>query len=427
MRRLFQTVAGRTLAEKILSRAAGGIDARAGDVIEAEPDLVFSHENTYLVNRSFSELGLAKPWDSSKIAVFLDHRTPANNAQTAAVHARIRELVRLYGIEKFFDVGEGVCHHLLVEHRLARPGQLILGADSHTTTAGAVGAFGAGIGATEMAGVWATGSIWLKVPETIRVVLDGHLNPGCFPKDIALYLAKMLGPSGADYRCVEFGGTHIVDSSLAGRMVLCNMAAEMGAKAAIVPADSAVKTWYEGCGPSQCGVGSDPDAAIERRLAVNVSEIPPIVSGPDRIDWSDEVGKFRDVRIDQAFIGTCTNGRLEDLISAARVLKERHVAGGVRLLIAPASRKVLDDAVEIGVAQTLLKAGGTILPPGCGPCLGAHEGVLAPGEVCVSSSNRNFRGRMGSEEAKIYLASPATVAMSAVRGRIADPREVLSE
>jgi len=380
-----------------------------------------------LVNRSFAELGLERPWDVSKVAVFLDHRSPANSAQTAAVHARIRELVKRFGIEKFYDVGEGICHNLLVERRLIAPGQLVLGADSHTTTAGAVGAFGTGIGATEMAGIWATGSIWLKVPETIHIALNGHLSSGSFAKDIALFIARLLGPSGADYRCVEYGGTHLIDCSIASRMVLCNMVAEMGAKTAIVPADSTTSSWYSGVALHGAGeMCSDCDAVFDREMAVDVSKIPPMVSGPDRIERSDSVEKFIGISVDQAFIGTCTNGRLEDLFAASRILKGRCVAKGCRLVVAPASRGVLEAAVEAGVAQVLLKAGATILPPGCGPCLGSHEGVLAPGEVCISSSNRNFRGRMGSEDAKIYLASPATVAASAVRGKIADPREMMT-
>ncbi len=418
-------MSGRTTAEKILSRAAGA-EAKAGDVVEARPDLVFSHENTFLVNRSFSELGLEEPWDKSKIVVFLDHRAPANNAQTASVHGRIRELVRRYGIERFYDVGEGICHNLLIEERLARPGQLVLGSDSHTTTAGAISAFGAGIGATEMAGVWATGSIWLKVPETLKVDLDGHLPIGSYSKDIALQLARMLGHSGADYRCMEFGGSYLMDATIASRMVLCNMAAEMGAKAAIAPPDAIVSSWFaKDPDDDVLFLNSDEDAQFERHVRFDVSEVPPTVSGPDRVDASDSVDKFLDLHVDQAFIGSCTNGRLEDLAAAAQVLRGRHVARGCRLLIGPASKRVFEGAIDSGVAKTLLDAGAAIIPPGCGPCLGSHEGVLGPGETCISSSNRNFKGRMGSDDAKIYLASPATVAASAIKGKIADPREVL--
>jgi len=419
-------VAGRTLAEKILSSRSGVADARAGEVVEATPDIVLSHENTFLVNKSFSQLGMKRPWDPKRIVIVLDHRGPANTAQTAVVHAKIRELVKEYGIGRFYDVGEGICHQLLVEERLAKPGQLVLGADSHTTTAGAIGAFATGIGATEMAAVWATGHTWLKVPETIKVSLNGHLRPGCYSKDIALHLAAELGPYGAEYKSVEFVGGHLIDTSIAGRMVLCNMAAEMGAKAAVVPADSTIMVSYSGCEMPECGpVESDKDAKFAMKMERDVSQVPPMVSGPDHIEHSGSVEKYAGIKIDQSFIGTCTNGRLEDLIAASHVLRGRKVATGCRLLVAPASRSILDAAINMGVAQIILRAGGTILPPGCGPCLGAHEGVLGPGEVCISSSNRNFKGRMGSEDARIYLASPATVAASAVNGAISDPREVL--
>ncbi len=420
-------MSGSTVAEKILARASSLEAVRAGEVVEASPDLVMSHENTFLVEKSFSQLGKERPWDPEKIVVILDHRSPANTAETARVHSRIREIVRRTGISKFYDVGEGICHQLLVEHKLVRPGQLVVGADSHTSTAGAVGAFGTGLGATEIAGVWATGKTWLKVPETIRVNMSGHLNKAVFPKDIALHLASKLGPSGADYKCVEFGGTFLFDISISGRMVLCNMAVEMGAKAAIVPADSTFGAWSPECkGLPVDACRSDQDARFESTMDLAVEEIPPLVSGPHRIEAVRSVDEFEDVRIDQAFIGTCTNGRLEDLIAASWVLKGNRVASGVRLIVAPASRTVLSDALEIGVVQSIVKAGGTVLPPGCGPCLGAHEGVLGPGEVCISSGNRNFRGRMGSDEAEIYLASPATVAASAIEGKVADPRRWLT-
>ncbi len=419
-------MSGRTLSEKILARASGVSEARAGDVVEASPDLVMSHENTFLVNKAFTEMGAIKPWDSSKIVIVLDHRTPANNSQTASVHSKIRKIVQDFGVTKFYDVGEGICHQLIVEEKLARPGQLILGADSHTTTAGAVGAFGAGIGATEMAGVWATGALWLKIPETIRVSVSGHFERAVFPKDLALMLAAKLGPSGADYKCVEFAGVFLFDISISGRMVLCNMAAEMGAKAAIVPADSTFSTWHPECGEGRSdSCRSDPDAKFCSKMDIDVTTLPPMVSGPDRVEAAADIAKFEGTPVTQAFVGSCTNGRLEDLIAASWVLKGRKVASGCRLLVVPASRQVLADAMDMGAIKAIVAAGGTILPPGCGPCLGAHEGVLGPGDVCISSSNRNFRGRMGSDEAQIFLASPATVAASAIEGRIADPRRYL--
>ena len=419
-------VSGRTVAEKILTRASGEADARAGDIVEASPDLAMSHENTYLVESSFSEFGLERPWDPDKIVIVLDHRTPANTAQTASVHAKIRKLVHEYGIKRFYDSGEGICHQILVEERLARPGQLLLGTDSHTTTAGAVGAFGTGIGATEMAGVWAIGSLWLKVPETIRMILSGHFSKGVCAKDASLSLVRQLGPSGADYKCVEFSGSLFQDVPMAGRMVLCNMAMEMGAKAAIVSPDVVTSEWFRGLALApQEFVTSDVDAEFEATQMFDVSRLPPMVSGPHRVEAARSVEEVEGIAVDQAFIGTCTNGRLEDLIAAAKILKGRKVSAGCRLIVAPASRNVLRDAIDNGAAHILISAGGTILPPGCGPCLGSHEGVLGHGEVCISSSNRNFRGRMGSDQAEIYLASPATVAASAVSGKIADPRRYL--
>jgi len=416
---------GRTASEKILGRASRCPDARAGDVVEACPDLAMSHESTFLVGKSFASFGLAYPWDPSKIVIVLDHRTPANTATTASVHARIRALVREYGIEKFFDAGEGICHQILVEERLVRPGQLVLGTDSHTTTAGAVGAFATGIGATEMAGVWATGSLWLRVPRTIQIELSGRLSPGSCPKDVALDLTRRLGPSGADYRCLEFTGDAIQSMTVSSRMVLTNMAMEVGAKAGMVEPDAVTTDWYKGHEALLEVVLSDGDANYESRFKVDISGLPPMVSGPHKVEDAKSVDKVEGIRIDQAFIGTCTNGRLEDLLAAARILKGRKVHPGCRLIVAPASRKVLIEAIGKEAAQTIIAAGGTILPPGCGPCLGSHEGVLGAGEVCISSSNRNFRGRMGSDEAEIYLASPATVAASAVEGRITDPRRLL--
>ncbi len=414
---------GRTAAEKIIGRAAGSPDAKAGQILEAAPDLVLSHENTFLVAKSFEELGLERPWDSDRLVVVLDHRTPAHNLETASVHSRIRGLIRRYGVEKFHDIGDGVCHQLLVERRYVHPGMLVLGTDSHTTTAGAVGALGTGIGATEMAGVWALGSTWLKVPETIKTVLEGSLDKVVTSKDVALLLASRLGPSGADYMCIEFAGDGVASLSISGRMTLCNMSMEMGAKAAMFPVDDITREWYSG--DESClslASSSDEDAEFCDELGIDLSSIPPMVSGPHRVEAGQPVESLEETHIDQAFIGSCTNGRLEDIEAAARVLADRKVSPGCRLIVAPSSREVLSESIERGYIAAIVKAGGVLLPPGCGPCLGAHGGVLAPGEVCISSSNRNFRGRMGSDEAEIYLASPATVAASAVAGAIADPR-----
>ena len=420
-------MAGRTAAEKIIGRAAGSPDAEAGQMVEAVPDLVLSHENTFLVSKAFDEFGLEAPWDSSRMVVVLDHRIPAHNLETANVHSRIRELVRRYGVQRFHDVGDGVCHQLLIERRYARPGMLVLGTDSHTTTTGAVSAFGTGIGATEMAGVWALGRIWLKVPETVKVTLEGALEELVSSKDVALSLASRLGPSGADYMCMEFSGAAVPSFSVSSRMTLCNMAMEMGAKGALYPTDEVTREWYSEADPViGDGCSSDDDAEFCDEVHVDLGEIPPMVSGPHRVEAAKSVEAFEELHVDQAFIGSCTNGRLEDIGSAAGILKGRKVAPGCRLLVAPASREVLSDSIQQGYIGAIVAAGGIILPPGCGPCLGAHSGVLGPGEVCISSSNRNFPGRMGSDAAEIYLASPATVAASAVAGAIADPRRYLA-
>jgi homoaconitate hydratase family protein len=386
-----------------------------------------SHENTFLVHKSFSQLGLDRPVHPERVVIVLDHRTPANTLQTANVHAKIRSIVRDYGLGRFFEAGEGICHQLLVEERLSRPGQLVLGTDSHTTTSGAVGAFATGIGATEMAGVWATGSLWLKVPETVQVDVRGALSQGVYAKDLALHLAKLFGPSGADYRCLEFTGDCSHDLTIASRMVLSNMGMEVGAKAAVFPADTVTAEWFADHRDVDVRTpSSDGDAGFIDRVHVDASKLPPLVSGPHRVEAVKAAEGFAGVKVDQAFIGSCTNGRLEDIAAAAAVLKGRKVAPGVRLIVGPASRRVMAEAIEQGFLQTVLGAGGTVIPPGCGPCLGAHEGVLGPGEVCISSTNRNFPGRMGAEDAEIYLASPATVAASAVEGSIADPRRYLA-
>jgi homoaconitase/3-isopropylmalate dehydratase large subunit len=277
-----------------------------------------------------------------------------------------------------------------------------------------------------MAGVWATGSLWLKVPESVLLTLDGVLRTGVFAKDVALHLAKTLGPSGAEYKCMEFTGSFFHDLTISSRMVLCNMSMEMGAKAALSPVDAVTRMWFEGAELGDVGsFSSDADARFCDRIRTEVSGLTPLVSGPHKVEEVGPVEEAEGIAVDQAFIGTCTNGRLEDLAAAAMILKGRKVASRCRLIVAPASRQVLEDAIDGGIAQIILSAGGAILPPGCGPCLGAHEGVIGPGEVCISSSNRNFPGRMGSDQAEIYLASPATVAASAVEGRITDPRRFL--
>jgi 3-isopropylmalate/(R)-2-methylmalate dehydratase large subunit len=329
------------------------------------------------------------------------------------------------GIKAFYDIGEGICHQVLPEKGHAWPGALIVGSDSHTPTHGAFGAFSAGIGRTEAAAVMATGEIWLRVPESIRIVVSGTLPERVSAKDVALRIIGDIGADGADYCSVEFAGESIRNMSVASRMVLTNMAAEMGAKNGVVEPDDTTRAWLQGrVQNSYTEILADPTAEYRQVLEYDVSDLAPQVAKPHTVDNVAPVTELTGTRINQALVGTCTNGRLEDLAAAAEILRGRHIASHVRLLVLPASRSILLEAIEQGIISDLVSAGATLLNPGCGPCLGAHEGCMAPAEVTISTANRNFKGRMGSKEAFIYLGSPATVAASALTGVITDPREV---
>ncbi|NOX45327.1 MAG: 3-isopropylmalate dehydratase large subunit [Caldiserica bacterium] len=415
---------GKTFAEKILARKAGLPEVVPGQIVEATPDLGMSHDNTAAIKRIFGELGLARVKDPERFVVILDHVVPAAQVQYAENHAEIREFVRAQGI-RFHDVGRGICHQVVVEEGLARPGWLILGADSHTTTYGALGAFSAGIGRSEMAALWATSKLWLKVPATIRIELSGRLPELVTAKDVILHLIGRLGADGALYRSVEFAGPLVERMSVSDRIVLCNMAAEMGAKNGYVAPDETTFSYLRERGVTAFEpVYPDPDAAYEEVLRLDLSDLEPQVACPHTVDNVVPVSEVEGTAVEQVVLGTCTNGRIEDLRLAAEVMGGRPVAEGVRMLIIPASREVWVQAAREGLLGKFVEAGAMVLNPGCGPCLGAHQGVLAPGEVCVSTSNRNFRGRMGSPEAGIYLASPAVAAAAAVTGRITDPREL---
>ncbi|MFC1683028.1 3-isopropylmalate dehydratase large subunit [Candidatus Zixiibacteriota bacterium] len=415
-----------TISQKILARKAGLEEVSPGQIVTVSPDLLLTHDNTAPIFGKFSKLGVDKVWDPEHLVIVLDHVVPAANEKTATNHKTIREFVAQQGIEKFYDVGVGICHQVVPEKGHVVPGSLILGSDSHTTTYGALGAFSAGIGRSEAAVIWATGEIWLMVPQTVVIQISGSLTAGVSAKDIILHIIGDQGADGVLYRAVEFEGDTIAEMELPGRMILCNMAVEMGAKAGIVQADERTRRWLQDRvkRPYEV-VSSDPDAPVERTLSYQVDELAPQVACPHTVDNVEPVTGLKDVQIDQALIGTCTNGRLEDLQAAARLLRGKRVAPGVRLLVLPASAEVYRAALSAGILEDLAAAGGLILNPGCGPCLGAHQGVLAPGEVCLSTANRNFRGRMGCNEAFIYLASPATVAASAITGKITDPREML--
>jgi 3-isopropylmalate/(R)-2-methylmalate dehydratase large subunit len=413
-----------TIAEKVLMRASGSKKLEPGEIVNARVDVAMSHDNAALVSKVFGEIGVPKVWDADRIVIPIDHRVPANNIKTAEGHLKIRNFVKKQGIKHFYDVKEGVCHQIMPEHGHALPGQLIVGTDSHTTTYGALNAFSTGIGATEMAAVWATGELWLKVPETFRIILDGTLGEHVFSKDVILQIIGDMTAEGANYASIEYYGKAVEQMSVGSRMTITNMSMEMGAKAAIMEADKKVAEYLKDRTQAKLSpVTADKGAPYAKDLRYDVSKIGPKVACPHAVDNVKDVKEVAGIPIHQAVLGSCTNGRVEDLKAGARMLSGKSIHRDVRLIVAPASRQVYLEAMEEGLIQTFVKAGGIVINPGCGPCLGAHEGILAAGENCISSTNRNFQGRMGDTASNIYLASPATVVASAVRGVITDPRE----
>ena len=409
-----------TISQKIFSRASGSTRmVEPGEIVEAGVDYAMSHDGTsVLAIRAFSEMGSEKVWDPERIVIPFDHIVPANNETAAELQKDVRAWAKEQKISNFFDCGCGVCHQVFPEQGFALPGLLLVGADSHSCTYGAFGAFGTGVGATDMAEIYSRGRLWFKVPETIAVRVSGTIKPNVSAKDIALMVIGKLGADGATYKAVEYIGPAIEALSMSGRMTLCNLGVEMGAKAAIVPPDKKMDAWLAGRARQPYKpVHSDPDS-YNYEYEYDITDLEPQVAVPFRVDNVRPVSELEGLEIDQVFIGTCTNGRLEDLAVAAKILKGEQVKA--RTLIIPASREVLREALQSGIIQTLVEAGAMIGPPGCGPCLGAHMGVLAEGEVCVSTSNRNFPGRMG-KGGLVYLASPATAAASALSGCLAVP------
>jgi 3-isopropylmalate/(R)-2-methylmalate dehydratase large subunit len=415
-----------TISEKILASKSGNETIKPGEIVNCFVDFAMSHDNSALVIQNFNEIGIKNVWDKSKIIIGLDHRIPANTISVAEAHKTIRDFVKLQNIEHYYDLRLGICHQVLCEQGHILPGELVLGTDSHSTTYGALGAFGTGIGASEMAGIWATGELWLKVPETIKIKIIGYLSNGVSAKDIVLNILKKLTTSGATYKTLEFSGETIEKLGISDRMTICNMAVELGAKAGIVPPDNITNDYLiKRVNRPITPVISDENALFANEYLFDVSELIPQVSCPHNVDNVKDIDEVSGIKIDQAFVGSCTNGRLEDLRTVAKIVADRKVSDNVRFIIGPASQQVYLDALKEGLIETIIKAGGVILNPGCGPCLGAHQGVLAGNEVVISSSNRNFRGRMGSPDAEIYLGSPATVAASALAGQLTDPRTIL--
>ncbi len=417
---------GMSMAERILARAAGIDQVKAGEFVVASIDLALLHDIFAAgVFDLLKEVEVPELLEPDKTVVVVDHFVPAPSAEAAAVHQRIREHVSRLGIGAFYDAGEGICHQLLPERGHIRPGALVVGTDSHTTTYGALGAGGTGIGTSDMVYALATGKLWFRVPETIRFELTGDLMEGVSWKDVILYLAGRFGADAAQYKAMEFGGPAAAKADMSSRLTVSNMAVEMGAKFGLFAADEVTDQYLRDQGNSGCEpFGPDPDANYLAVHDVDLSDLSPQIALPHEIDRVSPVEEVAGLAINQAFLGSCTNGRLEDLQAAAKVLHGKQIAPGMRLLVAPASRRVLQEASRTGALESLIQAGASILAPGCGPCFGGHGGLLAPGERCIGTHNRNFIGRMGSAEAEIYLASPATVAASALAGCIADPREL---
>jgi 3-isopropylmalate/(R)-2-methylmalate dehydratase large subunit len=415
----------KTLAEKILTQKSAG-DARAGDIVIARVDLVFVQDTTGpLTVRQFQAGKFQRLANPKKTILFFDHASPSPSRQLANDHQFLRQFAKSTGCLKY-DVGSGVCHQIVAE-TLAKPGDVVIGADSHTVTAGALAAFATGMGSSDVAIVLALGKTWLRMPESIKINISGKFHPCVGAKDLALYLIGSIGADGATYKALEFGGEGLTNLTMSDRFTVANMAVEAGAKVGLFPSDKITQAYLKAQGREKDfqTLAADEEAVYEKTIDIDLGAIEPMVAKPHQVDNVARAKELKGTKIQQVFIGTCTNGRLEDLAIAAGILKGKRHHPDTRLIVAPASSKVLLEAIAAGYIRTLLEAGAAILPPGCGACLGLHQGVLADGEVCLSTANRNFKGRMGNPEAFIYLASPATAAASAIAGEISDPREVV--
>jgi 3-isopropylmalate/(R)-2-methylmalate dehydratase large subunit len=413
------------IIEKILANASNKKEVNPGEIVEANIDVAMTHDLTGpLAIKSFNEIGAKKVWDSNKIVIILDHLVPASSVISAGLHKIVRNFAKEQNIKNFYDVGRGgVCHQVMPEKGHVRPGEVIVGSDSHTCTYGAFGTFATGIGSTEMAAVFATGKLWFRVPEVIKVEVTGNLPNLVTAKDLTLKIIGEIGADGAIYKGLEFYGSTIRDLSIDGRMVLANMAVEMGAKAGIIEPDQKTIEYVKSrTSKPFTAFKSDPDTTYERTVNIDVSELEPQVAVPHSVDNVKPVSEVAGTYVDQAFIGSCTNGRIEDLREAAKILKGKKIAKGIRLIVIPASQEIYLNAIDEGLIKLFMDAGATVGNPNCGPCLGGHMGIMADGEACISTSNRNFIGRMGSTKSFVYLASPATVAASAITGKITDPR-----
>ncbi len=418
---------GKTIAEKILSKHAGR-DLNAGDIAICKVDFYFGQDGTSsLIIDSFNKSGRKKVFQPSKFCMVIDHSAPSPNLGVSEIHNKMREFAKRMNVG-LYDVGCGVCHVIIPEKGHVKPGDLVLGADSHTCTYGALNALSTGVGSTDLAITLLSGRNWFKVPESIRMEINGSLRKGVYSKDVILHIVGDVGANGCTYNSVEFYGETIKNLSVEARLTISNMAVEMGAKFGIMEADAKVIAYLRknaGIKSNITPVIADKDAQYITTIEYDASKIEPLIARPHTVDNVASVSKIGSIRVDEAYIGTCTNGRLEDLKVAAGVLKNHKINKKVRCIVAPASAAIFEDAIQAGYIRTFVESGCAVVAPGCGPCVGTHEGILADGEAAISSANRNFKGRMGNPNSFIYLASPATVAASAIEGKIADPRNYL--
>ncbi|MDP2904898.1 MAG: 3-isopropylmalate dehydratase large subunit [Candidatus Omnitrophota bacterium] len=416
---------GQTIAEKILSEHSGK-DLRAGDFAVCSVDFAFGQDGTSaIIIERIKQLGVKKL--KTDFCMVIDHSAPSPSEGVSKVHKKMREFAALFDT-RLFDVGCGVCHQVIPESGRILPGSLVLGADSHTCTYGALGAFSTGVGSTDLAIALATGKNWFKVPETIKIIVKGLIPKGVYAKDIILYIIKKTGADGATYKAIEFCGPVIDKLDMDGRFTMSNMTVEMGAKAGFMPVDAKTIRFLRDRSVAKHKikpVSADKDAIYQETVEFDISKIVPQVAQPHTVDNVCDVTALKNKSVDEAFLGTCTNGRLEDLKVAARILKSKKIAKGMKFIVAPSSRAIYLDALKLGLIDTLVRSGAVVVSPGCGPCVGTHNGVPADGEVVISTANRNFKGRMGNPNAYIYLASPATVTATAITGRITDPRRFL--
>lgn len=402
---------GKTFAEKILG-------AEAGAIVFRRPDIILTHDNTASIANTFKKMGGEKVKDPNQLLIVLDHNAPPTTAELANDYQKIRDIVKEQGIKKFHDVGKGICHQIMAEY--ARPKMIVVGSDSHTSTAGAFNAFAAGIDRTESAGLWKQGETWFRVPDSIKITLHGKLPQGVYAKDLALWIIGMIGSSGADYMSIEYHGEGVKSLTIGDRMTIANLASEMGAKNAVFPADEILEKHL---GEKVEGIWADVDAKYVREIDINLGELFPVVAAPHHVDNVKALAEVKGLPLQQAMIGTCTNGRIEDLREAAAILKGNKIPDGFQLLVIPASQDIYLQAMHEGLIEIFMNAGASVLAASCGPCLGTGQGIPADGYNIISTANRNFKGRMGNKNSSIYLASPAVVAYSALKGQIADPRE----